>query len=206
MSIVWPLGHGQSSVAALERVVPPAVAPVTLSEAKAQARVAFDDDDGLIFSLIDAAVDLFDGDGQLNRAIITQTWAQWGPQSPGRMRLLMGPFQSLVSVEYYDADGVLQAADIADYEIRKDGDFVTIEPKPGAAWPRTQARQDAIKITYKAGFGDAASDVPQGIRHAILLIVAYWYDNRAAASDVNLRDAPMAVDALIGRHRVGWYG
>jgi len=206
MSIVWPLGQGQPSVAALERVAAPAVEPVTLAEAKAQARIEYDADDALISSLISAAVDLFDGDGQLNRAIITQTWAQWGPQSPGRVRLLMGPFQSLEAVEFYDSEGSLQSADVADFEARKAGDFVTIEPKPGAAWPGAQARQDAIKITYKAGFGDAASDVPDGIRHAILLLVAYWYEHRTAATSLNLRDAPMAVEALIGRHRVGWYG
>ena len=206
MTIVWPLGQGQPSVAALERVAAPDAEPVTLAEAKAQARITFDDDDAFVSSLVSAAVDLFDGDGQLGRAIITQTWAQWGPQTQGRVRLLMGPFQSLEAVEYYDADGALQAADVSDFEARKAGDFVTVEPKSGAAWPRTQARQDAIKITYKAGFGDAPSDVPEGILHAILLLVAYWYDNRAAASELNMREAPMAVDALIGRHRVGWYG
>ena len=206
MSIVWPLGQGQPSVAALERVAAPEVEPVTFVEAKSQAKIEHNVDDALVASLVSAAVDLFDADGQLGRAIITQTWAQWGPQTPSRVRLLMGPFQSLEAVQYYDADGVLQAADVADFETRKAGDFVTVEPKPGAAWPRTQARQDAIKITYKAGFGDAAADVPEGIRHAILLLVAYWYENRMAATSLNLRDAPMAVEALIGRHRVGWYG
>lgn len=206
MTILWPLGQGTPSVAALERTVAPAVQPITLSEVKAQCRVSDTDSDTLLTSLIAAAVDLVDGDGALGRAMITQTWAQWVPLSPARVRLRMGPFQELTGVHYYDADGVLQEATLSDYEIRKAGDFVTVEPKSGFAWPSTQSRGDAIRLTYVAGFGDAASDVPQGIRHALLMLVAHWYENREASTDLNLRDAPMAVDALLNRHRVAWYG
>lgn len=195
-----------SSVTALERVTAPAAEPISLAEAKAQARVDHADDDTLIGALIDAAVDMVDGDGHLGRAMITQTWAQWAPTAPGVIRLRMGPFQSLTSIQYFDENGTLQSADVADFEVRKFGDLSDVYPKDGKAWPTADARADAIKVTYVAGFGDAASDVPAGIRHALLMLVAHWYDTRKAASEASLHDAPMAVDALLGRHRVGWYG
>lgn len=205
MTILWPLGQGTPSVTAIERVTAPAADPVTLAEVKAHCRISDSDSDTLLNALIAAAVDLIDGDGVLGRAMITQTWAQWVPQSPGRVRLKMGPFQTLDAVQYYDAAGVLQDADETNFRAEKIGDFVEIVPKEGATWPGTQNRNDAIKITYIAGFG-AAADVPQGIRHAILMLIAHWYENREATSEMTLRDAPMAVEALLNRHRVGWYG
>lgn len=188
------------------RTVAPAVAPITLDEAKAHLRVDSADEDALIGSLIGAATAHFDGEGDLGRAIITQTWAKWVRQSPGCVRLKMGPFQSLVSVEYYDTDNALQTADLSDYEVRLDGDFVNVQPKDNASWPPAYTRQDAIKISYTAGFGDAAADVPANIRHAILLTIGHWYHNREAVTADGLKEVPLAVSALIGNERTGWYG
>lgn len=206
MTIVWPLGQGTPSVTAIERTVAPAASPVTLAEAKAHCRVLHDDEDAYIQALIDAAIDLVDGEGMLGRAMLTQTWAQWVPQSPGRVRLSMGPFRSLTGVHYYNAEAVLTEATLSDFDVHKQGDVVTVGPKDGFSWPGTQVRPDAIRITYTAGFGDAAGDVPQGIRNALLMLVGHWYANREAVTDATMRDLPMAVEALIGRHRVGWYG
>jgi uncharacterized phiE125 gp8 family phage protein len=192
------------STTAIRRVAPPAIEPVTLDEANAQGRIA--GDDAMVAGLISAAVDMIDGDGLLGRAMISQTWAQWVPQSPGYVRLLMGPFRSLVSVEYYNAAGDLLTADLSDFEIRLSGDFVYVAPKDNAAWPAADDRLDAIKITYVAGFGDSAADVPQSIRHAILMLVAHWYNHREASTDLTLRDVPFAVESLLNRHRVAWYG
>lgn len=186
----------------------PAVEPVFLQDIKMQTSLdALDvDRDDLLRGLISAAVDLLDGDGELGRAMITQTWAQWVPQSPGVVRLAMGPFQSLTAIDYFDADGAIQSASTADFETRKAGDFVTVQPKSGAAWPRAATRLDAIRLTYVAGFGDAPSDVPQSIRHAIAMIVAHLFENREATTELSLSEVPMGAQVLLSRHRVGWYG
>lgn len=188
------------------RTIAPATAPVSLSEAKLHLRVDGSDEDSLITGLIDAATAHFDGQGVLGRAMVTQSWAQWVDQTPGWVRLTVGPFQSLTSVEYYDADNALQTATLADFEVRLDGDFVIVKPKKDHVWPNAYIRQDAIKITYVAGFGDAATDVPQSIRQAILLTVGHWYENREAVVEGNYKSLPMAVEALIGVERAGWYG
>lgn len=188
------------------RVTAPASEPITLAEAKAHLRVDASDEDTLISSLISAAVSHLDATGSLGRAMITQTWAEWVSASPGYVRLPIGPFQSLTSVEYYDSDNAIQTATLSDFETWLDGDFVRVKPKEGSLWPTAFSRPDAIKITYVAGFGDDATDVPQGIRQAILLLVGHWYENRMAVSEARLTEVPIAVEALIGNERVGWYG
>ena len=192
--------------AALLLAAAPAVDPVSVTEAKAHCRVDVTDDDTLIGGLIAAAVAHIDARGVLGRAMVTQDWAQWECQAPGNVRLHMGPFQSLVSVEYYDTDGALQTATLTDFETRLSGDFVVCQPKSGFTWPAAQTRDDAIKITYRAGFGDAGSDVPQSLRQAVLMLVAHWYENREAVAETKFEEVPLAVAALIGAERVGWYG
>jgi uncharacterized phiE125 gp8 family phage protein len=190
---------------AIRRTVAPTEDPITLTEAKAHLRVLHSDDDTYIAGLVSAAVALVDGEGMLGRAMVTQTWAQWVDQAPGWVRLTMGPFIALTSVQYYDDTGTLQTATLADYETRLHGDFVICKPKEGYEWPSADAREDAIKITYTAGFG-AASAVPAGLKHALLMLVAHWYANREASSAEPLKDVPMAVEHLIGAERVTWYG
>jgi uncharacterized phiE125 gp8 family phage protein len=190
----------------IERTVAPLVTPVSLQEAKDHLRVTHDDEDALITSFIDAATDHFDGDGTLGRAMVTQSWAQWVSQSPGPVRLRMGPFQDLTSIEYFDSENALQTATLANFETWRDGDFVLAKPRQGFSWPTAYSRPDAIKITYQAGFGDEGSDVPQSIRHALLLTVGHFYENREATTDMKIETLPMAVEALISNHRVGWYG
>lgn len=188
------------------RTKAPAVEPVTLAEAKAHLRVDYNDEDALIGGLIAAAVSHFDGLGVLGRAMITQTWAQSFQYTRAWERLDIGPFQSLLSVEYYDAGNVLQTADLADFETRLDGDHVIVGPKINAAWPSIYNRPDAVKVTYVAGYGDTPEDIPASIRHAILLTLAHWYENREAVAEGSFNELPLAVASLIGVERVGWYG
>jgi len=194
------------SVTAIERVAAPSADVLSLADAKAHMKVDTSDEDSLISAYVAAATSLIDGDGWLGRAMITQDWAQWVNQAPGWVRLSMGPFQELVSVQYYDVDNVLQTATLSDFETRKQGDFVICKPKEDFEWPAAETRQDAIKITYRAGWGDVATDVPPDLVAAIKLMTSHLYENRSATTEMKLQNIPMGVQALVGRHRVGWYG
>ena len=189
----------------IRRVTAPATLPITLDEVKAQLRITHDAEDTFLNGLIAAAVDYVDGHGLLGRAMITQTWAQYVSQSPGWVRLEMGPFIALVSVEYYDDAGVLQTATVGDFEAWLQDDFVICKPKENREWPTADTRQDAIKITYTAGFGTAA-DVPASLKHALLLLVSHWYQNREASIEAALKEIPLGFDMLLNAHRVSWYG
>ena len=84
----------------------------------------------------------------------------------------------MTAVKYYDVDGVLQTDTLSNYEVFGTGSATTIWPKSGQNWPVTQDRPDAIKVEYVVGYGDATTDVPETIRHAMMLMVGHWYDNR----------------------------
>jgi uncharacterized phiE125 gp8 family phage protein len=192
----------------LRSITPPASLPITLAEAKVQCSVEAEADywDVYLSDLIKTAVSVVDGQGSLGRSMVSQSWAQWVSQSPDVVRVTMGPFIALTGVSYYDTEGNLQSANIANFEVRLDGDFVNIRPKINFSWPESQKREDAIKIEFTAGYGNNAADVPQCLKHALLLLVGLWFEVREAATEMTLKDIPMGVDNLIGRERVSWYG
>ena len=57
-------------------------------------------------------------------------------------------------------------------------------------------------MTYQAGY--ASNDaVPASLRHAALLLIGHWYENREAVNVGNIvQDVPLAYDALISAYRV----
>ena len=60
-----------------------------------------------------------------------------------------------------------------------------VKPKSGYSWPTVFVRDDAIKIVYAVGYDIAASDVPQTVRHALMMLVGYYNENHE--SELNRR-------------------
>lgn len=190
----------------LVRVTAPSASPISLAEAKAQMRVEGNDDDIVIQRLIDASVAFVDAQGVLGFAMITQTWGQWLGPNPGTVSLLLGPVQSVSAIKYYDADGVLQTATLSDFNVFGTPNRITVSPKSGKAWPITQTRDDAIKIEYVVGYGATSASVPQTVRHALMMLVAHWYENRETSAEKQMVDLPYGFSEMIGIERNQWYG
>ena len=194
------------SFQSLERAAAPATTPITLVEAKAQMRVETTDDDTLITRLIAAAVAFTDGQGALGKAMITQTWRQWAGNNPSEIQLAMLPVASVTAVKYYDSDGTLQTATLADFEVFGTSTYKYIKPISGKSWPVAQTRSDAVAIEYTTGYGDATTDVPDTLRHALLMLVAHWYENRENSTLDRLESTPFGFDEMINIERGNWYG
>jgi len=191
----------------LELVDAPLITPITLTEVKAQLRVEHDDDDTILTRLIDVAVAYTDVRGALGQAMITQKWAQWiNSNPPQNVSLILGPVQSVTAVKYYDTDGVLQTDDVNNYQVFGTDFATVISPKDSFAWPVSQQRSDAIKIEYEIGYGDAITDVPQTIRHALMLLIGHWYDNREQTGVDELSNIPFGYEEMLNLHRNCWYG
>ena len=190
----------------LVRVTAPAALPISVAEAKAQMRVEGNDDDTIIERLVNAAVAFVDVQGVLGRAMITQTWGEWLAPNPSTVMLSLGPVQSVSAIKYYDIDGVLQTATLADFNVFGTPNRITITPKTSKAWPITQTRDDAIKIEYVVGYGSTSASVPQTVRHALLMLVAHWYENRETTQEKQMQDLPYGFMEMMNIERNSWYG
>lgn len=191
----------------LELLDPPATTPITLAEVKDQLRVEADDDDAILTRLIDVAVAYTDVKGALGQAIITQKWGQWISSTPPQtVSLILGPTTGVTAVKYYDTDGNLQTDTLSNYQVTGTEFATIVGPKTGFSWPVTQDRADAIRIEYEIGYGEATTDVPETIRHALMLLVGHWYDNRENTQMDELSNIPFGFEHLLNIHRNCWYG
>jgi uncharacterized phiE125 gp8 family phage protein len=191
---------------ALQVVQGPSVTPVTVAECKDHLRLDFADDDAYIGTLLDTAVSFLDGTGALSKAMITQTWRQYFSAGARALRLSIGPVQSVQAVKYYDTSGNEQAASLSDFDVFGTSFATTVGVKSGKSWPVTQDRPDALWVEYVSGYGDAPSDVPDTLRHAIKFMVAHWYTSREPVGKKSLSDLPLGIAALVNIHRGSWYG
>jgi uncharacterized phiE125 gp8 family phage protein len=48
----------------------------------------------------------------------------------------------------------------------------------GKIWPITFPQQNAVSMTFTAGYGANAAALPEGLKTAIKMLVANWYENR----------------------------
>lgn len=190
--------------------VAPVSYPVTLADVKANLRIDASDEDALLNGFIASATAYLDGySGVLGRALINQTWVQKFPYFPGLgsvAGLALNPVQSISSITYYDENNDQQTLSTDVYALLDDelGSFVSLQY--GQSWPSVYPREDAVSITYVAGYGADGDSVPAAIKQALLLLVGNWYENREATSGAYMAGAvateiPFAVSALITPYR-----
>jgi len=189
----------------LKIITPPASEPVSLA-------------DIVNFTHLEATTDLvelaFRGglitsareycEGYQRRAYITQTLEISLDRFPVRVIVLpRGCLQSIVSIKYKDSLGVEHTlAENVDFVYSTYGVLGRIVPVTSwpseALWPL-----DAIKIQFTCGYG-TAEKVPYKIKQAMLMLIAYWYDNRSAViSGTISKEAEFSVKALLGFDRIG---
>lgn len=190
----------------LTRVTAPPLEPLTLDEAKAHCRVDGATDDALLTALVQVAREWCEG--VTERALVTQTWRltldafPLDPRDPcAPIRLPRPPLQAVTSVQYVDATGATQTLDPAQYVVEPGTLPGQIRLAYGAAWPMTRRQPGAVTITYTAGYGAAATDVPAALRQAMLLMIGDLYANREAQLIGTITSANPAADALIGGYR-----
>ena len=136
------------------------------------------------------------------RAYLTQTWELWLDCFPRTTEIILPfpPLQSVTSILYYNTSDVEATFASSNY-------FVDLISEPGRVglnyntqWPTTILRpRNAVKITFIAGFGDLASDVPRDIRKSLLLLIGHYYENREAVqtTGMNAIEVPKSVDSLL---------
>lgn len=117
--------------------------------------------------------------------------------------LPMPPLISVTSIAYTDSAGTVTTWSSTEYQVDTSGFVGRIMPAYGYSWPSTTLRNMAgIKITYKAGYGDEAADVPMKIRRAVLILVSELWENREDSDTLERFDVPWGVKALLGQDKV----
>jgi len=110
------------------------------------------------------------------RAFITQAWKVTLDSWPDTIYLPRPPAINVSSIKYYDIDGNQQtlSTDVWDSDIQAEPGRVY--RAYGQSWPSIQGKENAIEVNYTAGYGDAASDVPDAIKLAIMMRAANIFD------------------------------
>lgn len=169
-------------------VTPPAVEPVSLAELKLHCRIDHTEEDTLLSALITTArthVEQY-----LRRTLITTTLAATADTWPlvcddvfSVINVPLPPLQSVTLIVYTnDSTGVTTTLSSSDYVVDVYSTPGRIAPAHNVIWPATRSKPSSVVITYVAGYGAAASSVPDPIRTAIKMIAAEMYRNR----EVNL--------------------
>lgn len=204
----------------LTLVTGPSAEPVTTSEAMTWARLDDDTDSALIDQLVTAARAA--AEEYLRRALITQTWkltldlersmtndrlGEGFYDLPitvlyGGLRreveLPKGPIQSITDVTTYALDNSSSTYAPSNYFLDEAGQRLVLNI--GAIWPANMRPRAACEITYAAGYGDTASDVPQPIKTGIMIHVASLYEQRGQCADA--MDLPPGSKQLYNQYRV----
>lgn len=131
-------------------------------------------------------------------------------QDRGRRRareieLLKPPLQSVTHVKTFDNDDTETTFSTDSYQVSVYGGVAPtrgrITLRDGATFPFFTRNADGIEIQFIAGYGDAASDVPEQIKQAMLLIIAKLYEDRGDCDDCD-STMPKTAKLLLNPYRM----
>lgn len=159
-------------------VTPPQAEPVSLDEAKMHVRIDGTAEDGLMERLIAAA--RTDVESRTGRAMVSQGWRIVLDRVPanGSIRLAPAPVASVEAVTVYAEDGEPTVLDAADYALDAASAPGRLKLVHGRFWGARA--MNGVEVDFTCGYG-APAEVPAPLRQAVLMLVAYWYEQREAA-------------------------
>lgn len=198
----------------LTRQTPPAVEPVTLAEAKAHLRVDIADDDAYIGTLIKAAREWVEE--YLDRTLVHTQWVMRLDKFPDdgtqlvelpRPPMVTSGTATAVAVTFTFENGTTSTYSASDYRVDRNATPGAVGTLYGYAWPPHLWDDNSISITWWGGYGPTGSSVPAAIRHAILMLVAHWYDTSRSGVLVGSisKEIEFGVSSLLDSQRWGSY-
>ena len=190
----------------LVRQTQPAVEPVTLAEAKAHLRVDTADDDTYITGLVRAAREWVEQ--YLDRTLVHTQWVMRFDKFPPdgtldielpRPPMVASGTATAVALTYTYENGDTATYSTASFRVDRASTPGAVKTNYGQTWPPHRQDDNAISVTWWAGYGPSGSDVPQGVKNAMLLYVHELYEKRGNG------EPPAAAKALLDAYRWGSY-
>lgn len=155
----------------------PASEPVSTADAKTYLNVTHSINDTLIANEVSAARQWYEG--YTETAVITQTITQIWDCTPddGCFELAIGPVSGAPVVSYKDSAGAYQTWASSNYTLDTISNPARIVKLSTAGWPTIGYFPAVWKIVYTSGYASAAA-VPEDIVKSILMMTAFFYENR----------------------------
>ena len=150
-----------------------AAEPISLAELYLQCRTDSTEDSLLTLCLkgARAACETKTGRALINRTV-DQSFTSFAEDG---LLLELLPVGSVTSVKYYDTAGTQQTLSDSQYELATLNGRSMIVLKPNCEWPETQEIANPVTVRYVAGYGAAASAVPDDLRTWMLMAAAFLY-------------------------------
>jgi len=187
----------------IRRSVQPAIEPVTLTQAKDHCGVSVTDDDTKLTAFITAAREAVEK--YLNRTLITTTWVMRMQELCGEILVPFSPLIAVSSIAYDAADGTPTTLATTEYQYDIYSEPGRIKPAYNKFWPVALYQYNAARITFTAGYGTLASDVPGPIKQGILAMVATLFAQRETiVLDGSVADVPEVARFYLYPYRVWW--
>ena len=161
-------------ISSITQTAAPTVLPVSLDELKTRLKIDHVDEDSIIQSYLEAATE-YAQEYQWSQ-LITATYVERFDRFPCCICLQRNPVQSVTSVSYVDTSGNTQTLVAnTDYTVDIYSKPARIIPAYSKWWPATRCHINDVIVTYVAGYGDSQANVPDEIKHALMLKASQQY-------------------------------
>lgn len=165
------------------------------SDAKSFMRIIGDEDNDIVYSMINSA--FTEADDRTNRNLVTATFELYLPSFRNEITLPKNPIQEIVSVEYMDMDNnyvVLESTNYYIYE--KDG----VDHLVFTSFTATPAHKKAVRITFKSGYKTA--EFPEDLKSWIRVKVSTLYEYREEFVVGTIVSKTTHVDSVLSRYKI----
>lgn len=176
---------------------------VSLDDVKTHLKISGSSEDTYLTQLIQAATEA--AEKYTKRDFITKTYKQVQDVFFDTNAVRKSPNVAVLNIKYYDTDNVQQTLSPSLYWAANYSQQLVIFAVDTSYWPSTYSRPQAVEINFTAGYGAASTNVPAGIRQALLMIVALLYENRGDCNECGPSDlikTSPAVRALLSEFRL----
>ena len=204
----------------------PGALAVSLADIKSHLKETGSSEDDLITIYLEAAIDY--AERLTKRDFITRTYTTFRDFFPGvsegyyqfgnlptlgtsvgfggniGFEIRKSPLQSIESIKYFVSD-VLTTVLNTDYYNTLEEDYSEVLIKDDKCWPtNADVRLQTIEISFKAGFGNADSDMPNWVSTGIMQHVAELHANRGDCSSESeiKNNLPAAARMLYMQNRI----
>lgn len=182
---------------------------VPLKDIKRHLNIDYSDDDTLLTDYILTATR--DVEHDTNRSFINKTYVMKLDCFPSYYTvglhndivIPVAPLSSVTSITYVDENEATQTWASSKYTVDTSSEPARVEPAYQETYPSTLNINNAVTVTFVAGYGTSESSVPVEIQHIIKMLVSeYWMHREFGCMSDAFR---LSYESMIRRHEYTFY-